>query len=131
MTATPAMQIQSLTMKVRPGNAGLVRINTFDTSGNPLDVHTGFTLAAFKCLSASNANPLTAAVDISGDFTAAFDTTGVTLSYTAAQATTIAGALLGLNNNCSVELSEDGGTTKFDVAVGTIGVDNISGLRNS
>ena len=118
--ATPAMLASSFSMQVIPNNAGSVRINTLDGAGAALDVSTGFTIVDFNVDVSSGQNPLKTAQDISANFTPAFDETGVTLSWTAAQAATIAAALPSLNCVAALLISDDSGTTASLAAQGSI-----------
>ena len=124
--ATPILTATSFNAQVIPGNAGSVRINVLDADGAALDVSTGYTLDYFKAFPASDANPEKAPVDLTSNFTATFDETGVLLSYSAAQASTIAAALYTLRSNCGVGLSNDSGTTTSVAASGTLQVVNDS-----
>ncbi len=126
--ATPAMLQQSFNTTIQKGNAGSIRINTFTPAGVALDVSSGYTLAVLKAQPAGNANTDGAAVDISGDVTPAFDATGVTLSFTAAQANTMIGALAALFSTVYARLSNDAGTTSSIAAVGQLSVDANSEL---
>lgn len=115
--ATPAMSPANVTASITPASAGVIRINTFDAAGAALNVSSGYTLDFVKAVPASDANPLATPVDIASSLSAAFDATGVNLSFTAAQASAIAAALGTVRSSVGIGLSNDSSTTATLAAV--------------
>ena len=127
--ATPNMLVQSLNATLRNLNAGSFRINTFNPDGSVLDVSSGYTLNRFGCHAASDA--LTSGgggYNLTSDVSAAFDATGLTISWTAAQANTIFGLLQTIHNTAFVEITNDSGTTHQFVAIGQLTVSDPDNL---
>lgn len=120
--ATPIMTAANFNAQVVPGSAGRFRIDTLDADGAALDVSSGYTLDYFKASPASDDNSLNGPVDLVAQVTATFNATGVTLSYTAAQASAIAAALPTLRSNAGVGLSNDSSATASLAATGSITV---------
>lgn len=118
--ATPAITARNATAQIVPGQAGKLRILTLDADGAELDVSSGYAEAFFNVVPASNANPDKAATDIKGNMSFAFDATGVDITWTAAQASTIAAALSTLSSAFGFGISNDSGTTASLAAVGTL-----------
>lgn len=118
--ATPIMMPVSVNFNLIPGNAGKIRIDTLDADGAPLNVSSGYTVDFVACVPQSDANPDKAATDIKTNMTPAFDATGVTLSWTAAQSAAIAAALYTLRNSIGIGLSNDSGSTASVAASGTM-----------
>jgi hypothetical protein len=116
--ATAAFAIQTITAQINAVSPNSIRINTFDTSGNPVDVHTGYTIYEARLFPASDMNSDCLAFDLTSQSSAAFDTTGVTLNMTKAQTAAIYAALPVNTNTLVVALSNDSGTTSSLVATG-------------
>lgn len=124
--ATPFFALQQISTVVRWNSPGTLRLNTFDASGNPINVSTGYTIEAFDAQAQSGTNPASSAVDLSSHVSSAFDATGVTLSWTAAQSEAICTALQTIANNIMVRLTNDSGTTNSILGSGTLSVDPLS-----
>lgn len=128
--ATPAFSIQTQAITVTKGTPGSVTIPTKDVSGTVVDVSAGYTLGKLTVQPSSNVNPLFADIDLTADVSAAFSTTGVTLSWTAAQASTIAAALPVINNTFGLSISNDAGTTKSLIGLAGLNLANTANLGN-
>lgn len=115
--ATPAMTPTSVSAQVIPGSAGKIRVTTLDSAGAPLNVSSGYTMDFLNAVPSAGANSAAPAVDLSSLVSAAFDATGVDLTFTAAQATSIAQALAVLSNQVGIGLTNDSGTTKTLAAI--------------
>ncbi len=115
--ATPAMILQNAFAAVNSQGKATLRINTFNLDGSALDVHTGYTVEAAVARPSQGANPLVSSVDISSAIAAAFDTTGVTLTFNGA---TLAPLLSSLANAMQIDLSNDAGSTQQPAATGTL-----------
>lgn len=126
--ATPAMRPSSVNLTIQPGQAGQVVIPTLDATGAALDVSSGYTAASFKFAPSANANPHVAAQDLKADMSFAFSTTGVTASWTAAQATTMSGLLQVLSNQYVLSLSNDAGTTNSAAGQGIATIQTFGGI---
>lgn len=124
--ATPAMLRQNVSATMAYDNAGSVRINTFNANGTVLNVASGYTLLSCRALPTNNYNPLFSPIDLTGDISVAFDATGITVSWTVAQAATILGLLQTLQNNADVSISNDSGTTSSTAGRINLSVDVIS-----
>lgn len=122
--ATPFLIVQNVNLTIIPGTPGQQRIDTFDSAGSALSVASGYTVDFVNAVPATDANPLVAPVELVADFSKAFDATGVTLSWTAAQAATIAAALSTLRSSIGIALSNDTGTTATLAASGSLTVEN-------
>jgi len=122
--ATPQMIIQSGSKVLIPGSPGSLRINTFNPDGTVLDVHTGYTVGINRAFPQSNPNPGLGAQDVSSQMSAAFDTTGLTLSWTGTQATNMVNSILtSMQNAHAVALSNDSGTTQSFCYQGSLAID--------
>ncbi len=126
--ATPIMQVQNVTGVLRNQSPGSLRINTFNANGTVLDVHTGYTLATFGVAPSQSPNFDGTQPSLVADVTATFDATGLTISWTAAQATTMINALQAQLNSGVALLSNDGGTTTSQAAVVNLNIDQLSQL---
>lgn len=126
--ATPAFQIQTTSITVTRNTPGSATVLTKDSSGNAVDVSTGYTLGTMNVAPSANQNSAFADVSIGASMTATFGTTGVTLSWTAAQANTIAGLLPVTNCNYGLSISNDAGTTKSLIGLGLLSLANPSAL---
>lgn len=122
--ATPAMLVQSLNITVVPGSPGTARIDTFNPDGSALDVSSGYTMDFLNAKPATDSNPLVAPVKLAAQFSKAFNATGLTISWTAAQASAIAAALATSRSSIGVGLSNDTGTTATLAASGSLTVDS-------
>lgn len=120
--ATPFLTVQNANLTVIPGSPGFQRIDTFDSAGAALSVASGYTMEFLNAKPASDANPAVPAVELAANFSKAFDATGVTISWTGAQAATIAAALSTLRSSIGIGLSNDTGTTTSLVANGSLTV---------
>jgi hypothetical protein len=114
--ATPQFQPQLKNVTMFQNNAGSIRIDTKAPDGTPIDVHTGFTLGGVLIAASQGRNAAAIATDITGQFTAAFDATGVTLSWSAAQASSMFSQIYSQQNTGYVTLTNDSATTKSIVA---------------
>lgn len=110
--ATPPMTAVNVSATITKASAGTIRITTLDAAGAALDVSSGYSVGFMHAVPSANNNIGKTAVDLSSDFTPAFDATGVSLAYTAAQASTIVAALATLSSSVGFGLSNDSGTTK-------------------
>lgn len=128
--ATPEVRLQTPTMTVRRNSPGSLRLNTFNADGTVLDVHTGYSINNFNIRPSGSNNPSFANQDVkgNGDMSTAFDTTGVTLSWTAAQANNIAGYSGALAMSYEARLSNDSGATLSRLAQGALTIDNANGI---
>lgn len=120
--ATPAMLPTNVNFDIIPGNAGQFRVNTLAADGSALDVSSGYTLGKLTFVPSNDANPQKAAQDLDANVSAAFDATGVDISFTAAQASTLAAALYTSTSSVGVLLTNDSGTTHSLAATGTANV---------
>lgn len=118
--ATPVILAQTRNAEIVPGSAGSLRVTTLDADGAALDVSSGYTLDFFNVVPSTGANPDKAAQDIKANMSAAFDATGFTLSWTAAQSSTIAAALYTLASSFGCGISNDSGTTASLAARGIV-----------
>lgn len=117
--ATPRMTPVNISFEVIPGNAGGFRVNTLDGDGAALDVSSGFTVGKLNFAPANDSNPLKAAQDLDASISAAFDATGVDITFTGAQASTIANALYTGSSSVALLLTNDSGTTASLAASGS------------
>ncbi len=124
--ATQQFLVQTPNVTFRKNSPGSLTILTKTPAGVAIDVSAGYTLQNMKVTNNPFQFLLSPSVDIAADVTAAFSTTGVTISWTAAQSATIAGALTSLNNSLYVNLSDDAGATHSCVAEGTFNADPLS-----
>lgn len=118
--ATPALQARNVSIQIVPGNAGRARVDVLDAEGAALDVSTGFTADFFSHVPAANANVDKAAQDIKGNMSFAFDATGVEITWTGAQATTIADTMYTNAAAFGFGISNDAGTTASLAAQGQL-----------
>jgi hypothetical protein len=126
--ATPAFQLQSVPISIVMKSPGSVFVPTNDPTGAPIDVSSGFTLAGFNCVGTSNWNPGQTPVNLAGLVTATFSTTGVTLSWPESQWVNFNSAMQTISNNYGLSLSNDGGTSKSMLAIGTLSLVNSNQL---
>lgn len=108
----------NINFEIIPGNAGGFRVNTLDEVGAALDVSAGFTVAKLNFAPANDANPSKASQDLKANISSAFDATGVDISFTGAEASTIAAALYTGSSAVALLLSNDAGTTASLAASG-------------
>ena len=118
--ATPYFRVQTIAPTFMKGQSGSLRINTFDADGAPVDVSSGYTLQKFNLTPPTGFNPNSSIPDVSASFTATFDATGLTLTWTAAQGTTLQGTPKQQTAFATVLISNDSGTTKQLVAQGNV-----------
>jgi hypothetical protein len=124
--ATPAMQQQTISLEANKNSPLELRINTFNADGSVLDVSSGYTLQKVFAAGQSNFNPAFGADDITGSFSAAFDSTGLDLSATMAAINSLIGAQNQTQYNVWIWLSNDGGTTQSLLAKGTLQLHSIT-----
>jgi len=79
--ATPFLKIQTQGLTVTQDSPGSLFIPTVDAAGNPVDVHTGYTVNKLSMSAQSDNNPYFTPVNIASQMTPTFSTTGVTLNY--------------------------------------------------
>lgn len=116
--ATPQFQIQTGNITFLASNPGSLFIPTKDTSGNPVNVSSGYTGVNLTPLPVSAANGGYPGFDLLSNMTVSFGSTGVTLSWTGAQANTISTLLPTVQTAGNLRVSNDSGTT--DSIIGTI-----------
>lgn len=126
--ATPFFQIQNTPITITPGSPGQTTLLTKDATGAAIDVSSGFTLTFLEAAAAADYNSDGPNPDLSSHVSAAFTTTGVTLSWTSAQANTISHLLGTLHSNVACFLSNDSGTTASTLAISPLTVNNAGGL---
>jgi hypothetical protein len=126
--ATPQMTFQIKQVTLQNDNPGSVRIDTFDAAGAPLDVSAGYIIQQIRLAPSSQANTLKNGIDESAEMTAVVDATGLTLTWTAAQATAMYNNLASLQNSGFVRLSNDAGATDSIAAALNVNLTTISAI---
>jgi len=120
--ATPQFTPQTIAPSVSANGSVNVPIPTFNLTGAPVDVSSGYTIAAALQVPAADQNPVLAALDISSAISGAvFTTTGFSFNLSGITLQTIAPTLHGL---LSIFISNDSGTTKSLVAQGQTAIVN-------
>ena len=118
MTNTPAFQLQSLNATVSNNGATGATVQCNTVAGVAVNISSGYT-AKVLTQTASNGNPAGAPVDISADCAFTYGATGLlTITFLIAATALLQGA----QNNASVLLSNDAGTTESLVATGSINI---------
>lgn len=110
--STPQFRVQNPAMNLNLSGPNSFFVPTLDPAGNPIDVHTGYTVASFVLSPLSQpSNQAAAFIDVHTVGSFAFSTTGVTWNLTQAQANAIAmptmqcSGLLTLTNDAGVTFS--------------------------
>jgi hypothetical protein len=125
--ATPFMQLQTPSANLIPGSPGAFKVLTKDATGAAIDVSSGYTATSLIAYPATDFNTEAGGTNIAADVSFAFDTTGVTVSWTGAQASTMNNALKNLHQNLILTLSNDGGSTNSTVCGGSLVINNFNG----
>ena len=124
--ATPAMLVQSLSATVIAQGKQTIRVLTKNPDGTPLDVSSGYTIAAIQGTISQDNNldgPGIAAV--TSAFSGAFDTTGVTLTVDGAA---LSALMPTLHATLKLGLTNDGGSTASIAAIISVTLNNFGGL---
>lgn len=127
--ATPATKPSNVNISIADVQAGSAFIKTFNADGSVLDVSSGFTLSIVKVAAANQPNSGISAIDLSSHMTPNFTSTGLGLSWTAAQAATMVTLLQSLSNNYVAQISNDSGTTNSIAGFGTLTINPYNGLN--
>lgn len=126
--STPFMQVQTNSLTINSGSPGSQKFLTKDASGAAINVSSGYTVELFRCTPNNGYNFDFGAIDLSGHVTPTFDTTGVTLSWTSAQASAISALLQTLANNFVLTVSNDSGTTQTRLAAANLTISSLQGM---
>lgn len=110
--ATPPFLQQSVNAVLAQASPGRIRLATIGADGTPLDLTSTGSIELIMAYPAGNANPVNSGVDLTSNVSKTFDSTGVNITFTEGQATTIVSELNTLSSTLLVWASNDSSATK-------------------
>lgn len=127
--ATPQFQVQGPVVTLLPSSPGQARFNALDpVTGNAIDLSSGYTVDGFRVNPLNAPNRAAGATALTSNMTPTFDTTGLTMKWTGAQATTMSGSLNTQQLEYVLTITNDSGSTISVIGEGQMQIDTANGI---